>query len=37
MQGNDRGCGLIISIKKPAKPDAFAHQVGAICAKALAS
>ena len=37
MQGNDRGCGLIISIKKPADPDAFAHQVGAICAKALAS
>ena len=36
MQGNDRGCGLIISIKKPADPDGFAHQVGAICAKALA-
>ena len=35
MQGNDRGCGLIISIKKPADPDAFARQVGAICAKAL--
>jgi hypothetical protein len=37
MQGNDRGCGLIISIKKPADPDAFARQVGAICAKALAN
>jgi hypothetical protein len=37
MQGNDRGCGLIISIIKPADPDAFARQVGAICAKALAS
>lgn len=37
MQGNDRGCGLIMSIKKPADPDAFARQVGAICAKALAS
>ena len=36
MQGNDRGCVLIMSIKKPADPDAFAQQVGAICAKALA-
>ena len=37
MVGNGRGCLLIISIKKPADPDAFARQVGAICAKALAS
>jgi hypothetical protein len=36
MQGNGRGCGLIMSVKKPADPDAFARQVGAACAKGLA-
>lgn len=36
MQGNGRGCGLIMSMKKPSDPDAFAKQVGAACAKALA-
>jgi hypothetical protein len=36
-QNDKRACMLIMSVKKPADPDAFARQVGAICAKALAN
>lgn len=35
-QSDKRACMLIMSIKKPADPDAFAKQVGAVCKKALA-
>jgi len=34
-QNDKRACMLILSIKKPADPDAFARQVGAVCKKAL--
>ncbi|MEV6605229.1 hypothetical protein [Kutzneria sp. NPDC051319] len=35
-QNDKRACMLIMSVKKPADPDAFAKQVGAVCRKALA-
>jgi hypothetical protein len=31
-----RACTLLMSVKKPADPDAFAKQVGGVCKKALA-
>jgi len=35
-QNDKRACMLIISIKKPTDPDAFAKQVGAVCKQVLA-
>jgi hypothetical protein len=36
MQGDSRGCMVLMSIKKPADPDAFAKRLGDVCAKAIA-
>ena len=36
MQGDSRACLVLMSIKKPADPDAFAKRLGDVCAKAVA-
>jgi hypothetical protein len=36
MQGDSRACMVLMSIKKPADPDAFAKRLGDVCTKAIA-